>query len=164
MQHSHSKALLGTIIEITVISDDPETPRRIDHIFDYFWSIEQEFSRFRPDSALSLLNRDKIRKVSSRFITLMKLSRQKHEETGGLFNPLVQVAKLGYSHSFDQANFEQIQGVVDTDFSKALIGTDIISIGENQSLDFGGIAKGYAVDMAAALLLAFGYDDFFVNA
>lgn len=107
MQYSHSKALLGTLIEITVISSDPDTLARIDHVFDYFWSIEQEFSRFRSDSALSLLNRDKIRKVSSRFITIMKLCKQKYEETGGLFNPLVQVARLGYSHSFDQGNFEQ---------------------------------------------------------
>ena len=40
----------------------------------------------------------------------------------------------------------------------------MVSIGEHQYLDLGGIAKGYAVDMAAAILLAFGYDNFFVNA
>lgn len=164
MQYSKTKPLLGTLVEITVISDDAATPERIEHVLDYFWSIEQEFSRFRADSALSRLNRDKIAKVSSRFITLMRLSKQKYEETDGLFNPLVQVAKLGYSHSFDENRFEQENGPVDIDFSRVLIGTDMVSIGEHQSLDFGGIAKGYAVDMAAALLLAFGYDDFFVNA
>jgi thiamine biosynthesis lipoprotein len=31
-------------------------------------------------------------------------------------------------------------------------------------LDFGGIAKGWAVDKAASLIRLFGYDDFFVNA
>lgn len=164
MQHSKTRKLLGTLIEITIISDDTTAPDRIEYVFDYFWSIEQEFSRFRPDSSLSRLNRDKIAQVSSRFITLMKLCKQRYEETDGLFNPLVQVARLGYSHSFDDGNFEQIKSIADTDFSKVLIGTDRISIGEHQSLDFGGIAKGYAVDMAAAILLAFGYDNFFVNA
>lgn len=71
----------------------------------------------------------------------MKLCQQKHSETEGLFNPLVHLANLGYSHSFDKLRFEQIKDVTDMDFSKVLIGTDIVSIGENQSLDFGGIAK-----------------------
>lgn len=94
----------------------------------------------------------------------MRLSRQKYEETDGLFNPLVQVSSLGYSRSFEEGHFERTGSLVDTDFSRVLIGTDAVSLGENQMLDFGGIAKGYAVDMASAILLAFGYDDFFVNA
>ena len=94
----------------------------------------------------------------------MKLCKQKYEETKGLFNPLVQVSRIGYSHSFDEGNFEKTDGEIDTDFSKVFIGTDTVSLDENQNLDFGGIAKGYAVDMASAILLAFGYDNFFVNA
>ncbi len=111
-----------------VISTDPKTPEKIEHVFDYFLSIEEEFSRFRPDSALSILNREKIGKVSSRFITLMKLCKQRYTETNGLFNPLVQVAKLGYSHSFDEGKFEPTNGEIDIDFSKVLIGTDMVSI------------------------------------
>ena len=91
MQFSKIKPLLGTLVEISIISEDPRTPERIEYIFDYFWSIETEFSRFRHDSALSTLNRDKIGKVSSRFITLMNLCKLRHEETDGLFNPLVQL-------------------------------------------------------------------------
>jgi thiamine biosynthesis lipoprotein ApbE len=92
MQYSKTQALLGTLIEITIISENPKTPERIDYVFDYFSSIEEEFSRFLPHSALSILNREKIQKVSSRFITLMKLCRQRYQETNGLFNPLVQVS------------------------------------------------------------------------
>lgn len=92
MQFSKTQSLLGTLVEITVISEDPKTPERIEHVLDYFSSIEEEFSRFRPDSTLSILNREKILKVSSRFITLMQLCKKKYEETNGLFNPLVQVS------------------------------------------------------------------------
>lgn len=141
MQFSKTKPLLGTLVEITVVSEDPKTPDRIDSVFDYFSSIESEFSRFRPDSALSILNHEKIQKVSSRFITLMRLCKQKYEETNGLFNPLVQVARLGYSHSFEEGNFKQTGSIADIDFQKVLIGTDTVALGENQTLDFGGIAK-----------------------
>jgi thiamine biosynthesis lipoprotein len=164
MHFSNAKSLLGTVVEITIVSNDVRTPERMDYVFDYFASIEQEFSRFQPDSALSILNRDKISKVSSRFIALMKLCEQKYRSTLGLFNPLVRVAGLGYSHSFDEGKFERSREAIDTDFKKILIGTDRISLGEYQSLDFWGIAKWYAVDMASAMLLAFGYDNFFVNA
>lgn len=92
MQFSKTKPLLGTLIEISIISEDTKTAERIEYIFDYFSSIEEEFSRFLPHSSLSILNREKIGKVSSRFITLMKLCKQKYDETNGLFNPLVQVA------------------------------------------------------------------------
>ena len=121
MLFSKAKALLGTIVEITVISDDPSTLERIECVLDYFWSIEVEFSRFRSDSALSVLNREKIQKVSSRFVTLMRLSQQKHSETKGHFNPLVQVARLGYSQSFDTGTFEQTDTPIDIDFTKVLV-------------------------------------------
>lgn len=40
----------------------------------------------------------------------------------------------------------------------------MITLQPRQSLDFGGIAKGWAVDGTASLLRSFGYSDFFVNA
>lgn len=106
MRHSETRKLLGTAIEITIISDEPKTAERIGYIFDYFYSIEQEFSRFLPDSSLSLLNTHKKMSVSKRFLELMEVSRKMYQKTNGFFNPLVSVAKLGYSHSFEQGDFE----------------------------------------------------------
>ncbi len=164
MLYTNTRRLLWTLVSVAIVSDDIKTPERIEFIFDYFWSIECEFSRFRIDSSLSILNREKFLRVSSRFISIMKLCQQKYDQTDGLFNPLVQVARLGYSYSFDESRFEPTKNAVDVDFSKVLVGSGIISLQPNQNLDFGGIAKWYAVDMASAMLLAFGYDNFFVNA
>ena len=164
MRYSETRKLLGTSIEVTVISEDPKTPERIGQVFDYFSSVEQEFSRFLPDSGLSLLNKYKKMSVSSRFLELMSVSKDMYQRTNGLFNPLVSVAKLGYSHSFDQGNFEPTEWTVDTDFGTIQIEGNIIILRPGQSLDFGGIAKGWAVDKAASILRLYGYDDFFVNA
>jgi len=40
----------------------------------------------------------------------------------------------------------------------------MITLQPGQSLDFGGIAKGWSVDKASSLLRLFGYDNFFINA
>lgn len=164
MQYSETRKLLGTSIEITVMSEDTKTPERIAYVFDYFYSIEQEFSRFLPDSSLSLLNTHKKVSVSKRFLELMDISKQMNKRTNGFFNPLVSVAKLGYTHSFEEGNFETSKEIVNTDFDAIQITGDVITLQSGQSLDFGGIAKGWAVDKATSLLRLFGYDDFFVNA
>ncbi|EKD29315.1 MAG: hypothetical protein ACD_78C00445G0002 [uncultured bacterium (gcode 4)] len=164
MRYSDTRKLLGTSIEITVISEDAKTPDRIAYVFDYFFSIEQEFSWFLPESSLSLLNTHKKASVSNRFIELMSASKNMYKRTNGFFNPLVSVAQLGYSHSFEKGDFEQTRWVIDTDFDKVQIEGNIITLQPGQSLDFGGIAKGWAVDKASSLLRLFGYDDFFVNA
>ncbi len=74
MLYTDSQFLLGTHIDITIISSDPKTPEKIAILFDYFRGFESEFSRFLPDSPLSQLNRKKTLQVSSRFIDLIQLS------------------------------------------------------------------------------------------
>ncbi|MDD2916654.1 MAG: FAD:protein FMN transferase [Candidatus Gracilibacteria bacterium] len=164
MQYTETRKLLGTSIEVRVVSEDPKTPERIGYVFDYFSSVEQEFSRFLPDSDLSLLNRHKKMSVSKRFLELMYLSKKMYAETDGFFNPLVSVAKLGYRNSFEQGKFEAAEGVVNTDFDAVRITDDVITLEPGQALDFGGIGKGWAVDKGSELLRLFGYDNFFINA
>lgn len=164
MRYSETRKLLGTSIEVTIISDDGKTPDRIGYVFDYFSSIEREFSRFLPESDLSLLNKCKRMSVSKRFLELMDISGKMYEKTEGFFNPLVSVAKLGYSHSFESGMFEEEDGTINTDFSRIGIRDGMIFLQPGQSLDFGGIAKGWAVDKGSVLLRLFGYNDFFINA
>ncbi len=74
MLYTDSQFLLGTHIDITIVSSDPKTPEKIAILFDYFRGFEAEFSRFLPDSSLSQLNQKKTLQVSSRFIDLVQLS------------------------------------------------------------------------------------------
>ena len=106
MRFSHSERLMGTTVEVAVESDDPSTISRIAYVFDYFRGLETEFSRFREDSALSRLNREGRLSASSRFLRLFNLSQEAYKQTNGLFNPLVDVAALGYSKSFELGIFE----------------------------------------------------------
>lgn len=155
---------MGTTVEVAVESEDPSTISRIAYVFDYFRSMEAEFSRFKEDSVLSQLNKAGQLAVSSRFLRLFALSKEAYEKTGGIFNPLVDVSAIGYSKSFDSGEFVQNDRHLATDFSSVYSTGGEIVLGRGRALDFGGIAKGYAVDNAALILLTFGYDHFFVNA
>lgn len=164
MLYTDSQFLLGTHIDITIISSDPKTPEKIAILFDYFRGFESEFSRFLPDSPLSQLNRKKTLQVSSRFIDLIQLSLWYHKSTDGFFNPLVQVSHLWYSHSFESGIFTEKNTPINTDMSQIQVVGNTVSIGQDQELDFGGIGKWYAVDKAGEILRLFGYEDFFINA
>lgn len=164
MRYTQIEHILGTSIEITVLSQDPKSPEHISEAFSYFRSIDREFSRFREDSDLSQLNTRKHLSVSDRFLDLLNISIRMHHETDGLFNPLVNVAKIGYSHSFETGVFEQKDAQEDLDITHIHIHGHEVTLGENQTLDFGGIGKGYAVDGAAEVLESFGHEHFLVNA
>lgn len=164
MLYTDSRFLLGTHIDISIVSSDQKTPEKIAILFDYFRDFESEFSRFLPDSSLSQLNQRKTLQVSPRFLDLIQLSLWYHKSTSGFFNPLVQVAHLWYSHSFESGIFTTTDTPIDMDMSRIKVVWNTISIGENQELDFGGIGKWYAVDKAGEILRLFGYENFFINA
>ncbi len=87
-----------------------------------------------------------------------------HHETNGLFNPLVNVVKIGYSQSFEKGIFEPKEIQEDLDIEKINIDGNTVSMGQNQTLDFGGIGKGFAVDGAAEVLTKLGHKNFLINA
>lgn len=77
---TRSAHIMGTEISITIRSDrNPEND--IESGLDIFRSFEREFSRFRPDSSLSILNESKSIIPSSRFLKIMNLATRIHEET-----------------------------------------------------------------------------------
>lgn len=164
MEHKANRKMLGTDIEISVISDDWHIDRRINGIYDFFSSFEQEFSRFLPHSSLSILNEYKTLEVSDRFIDLLKKSIDLNLRTDWFFNPLTDISKIWYSSDFESNEFKKIERESNNDIRKIMIEWKKVTLEANQRLDFGWIWKWYAVDNAAKFLKMFGYDDFFINA
>lgn len=146
---------MGTEVAISIVTElESEATAIASHTFAEIAEAEAIFSRFQPESELSQLNRLKILTVSSIFIDVLKKAIDLHTMTNQAFNPLVQVARLGY-----QANFEQIK-VQDQIADKSPYNLDVslislnetsrtVSLAEDQELDFGGILKGYLADKLA---------------
>ena len=109
---------------------------------------ENRFSRFLPDSELSRLNVEKDVVISDIFMKVALASRRLFQLTKGVFNPLVQIERLGYDKSFDELNSVKevkTNEKYDIDFASTIIDEkeSKIILSAGQKLDFGGFLKGY---------------------
>jgi thiamine biosynthesis lipoprotein len=120
--------------------------------------LEGMLSRFRPDSALSLLNRHGSVVAPRELAELVRLALALREETEGLFDPTLHDALVaaGYDRTFDEiaalggdSPSSTPPGGGDIAFDPV---TGVMRLEPGASLDLGGIAKGYAAERAADLL------------
>jgi thiamine biosynthesis lipoprotein len=132
-----------------------------------FENAERAYSRFRPDSELSALNRTcGPTTVSPELFDVLRRARDYSRLTGGAFDPAVGGAliALGYDRSF-------APGVLDRSACgvtpRAASVVDLVLDDTTRSvcrpaavqLDLGGQVKGRTADLAAALLPVAGYVD-----
>ncbi len=120
-------------------------------------SYEQTFSRFLPQSELSILNLTKQIAPSERFLRIIARARDLYHETDHLCNPLVQIARYGYTASFE--SIKGSQRTCDTtppncDFDTVDITPSHITLHEDQRLDFAAFLKGAVAQRIAHELFA----------
>jgi thiamine biosynthesis lipoprotein len=132
---------------------------------DRLADLEARWSRFRPDSEISALNRAAGRPVavSPETLTLLALAVLGWQATAGRFDPTVLAAleAAGYDRSFDQLP----TGRPGADGARpapgpapGLAGLRIdpeagtVTLRAGTRLDLGGIAKGYAADLLCTQL------------
>src|SRR5579875_1194518 len=142
---------------------------------DLFTTWEGVLSRFRDDSELSVLNHHAGRamKVSDLLWRVLITALDAARATGGLYDPALgrQMIRIGYDRSFNEIT----DGVVPEANIFPLPGggwqrvqlddaTHMVCLPGGIALDFGGIAKGMAVDAAIALLAERGISPVLLNA
>jgi thiamine biosynthesis lipoprotein len=132
-----------------------------------FAEEDQRFSRFRPDSELSRVNDaagDWVA-VSEPFLEVTRRALQAARETDGLFDPTVLPAlkAAGYDRDYDEMKADpeleemrrDVRYLLAADESSCgrwrdvEVENDRVRLPEGAELDFGGIAKGWTVDVAA---------------
>jgi thiamine biosynthesis lipoprotein len=132
-----------------------------------FHDVEARFSRFSPDSELSAFNaRDtECTAVSVQMLQLVDLALFFHRRTGGLFDPAILplLEAAGYDRSFERVDRDGAAAprwLPGQQMSIAQVVLDrkhrTITAPAGMRIDFGGIGKGYAVDVAAEKLRATG--------
>lgn len=135
---------LGSLFVITFFrEDDRGLDAFVQSTFKRVSDFEKEFSRFLPDSSLSVLNRLGSLEVSNEFLNVLKVSGECFERSCGYFNPLFNVSLLGYSHDFESGRFipERRDCVSRTDFENVRIEGREVVLSEGMKLDFGAIGK-----------------------
>ncbi len=167
-----ARRLMGTDVAVTVPTSAADAAEAV---FDLFGQWDATLSRFRADSELAYLNAHAggpAVRVSQLLYDVTARSLEAAAATGGLYDPTVLRAleAAGYDRSFELVPL----GAGGAGTARALLRgwrqVDIDPAGRSVrlpagvGLDFGGIAKGMAVDAAIALLAAMGVERALVDA
>lgn len=118
--------------------------------------IEQKFSRFIKDNPLWKINHaaGKASPIDAETASLLQFARQCHQLSDGRFDisagPLMKLWRFDGGELPEAADIERARVLVD--FSKVSFNEHQLQFPAGMSLDFGGIAKEYAVDRVAHLL------------
>ena len=165
---------MGTTI--TVFTPDAQIAKGIDIVKALFDEWEQTLSRFQPESELSRLNQraGELVVVSDLLLTVLTHALQAAQATQGIYDPtlLNQLLHVGYDRSFDILP-SSLPANVNASIGQAGGGWQHIQVNRQKRtvllpagirLDFGGIAKGMAVEAALENLHYNGIDIALVNA
>jgi thiamine biosynthesis lipoprotein len=131
-----------------------------------FEDWEQTFSRFRPESELCRVNDCAGRPVvvSPKFFSVLETALEAARATDGIYDPtlLRQLVGAGYDRSFDKLPANQPATPYRPSSGGAWRWIEIdrrrrsVTLPSGAGLDFGGIAKGMAVDAALERVAALG--------
>ncbi|WP_206811604.1 FAD:protein FMN transferase [Paradesulfitobacterium ferrireducens] len=96
---------MNTTVEIAFWGQKEQVPSIERRAHDWFEQVEMSFSRFRPQSELSRLNRFPGRRstVSAPMLEILLLAEKYHQLTQGIFDPLIGKAlqDSGYNESYE---------------------------------------------------------------
>ncbi len=153
---------LGTDVELLV---DAEPSDRVRSILADARSetarVETIMSRFRPDSELNRLNRERrLERPSPELATVVMLALEARLATDGRFTPFVHdaVESAGYDRTFAQIAHDgpPSPAGIAVPPTTVISDADGLRLDGEGHLDLGGIAKGYIVELVAEVLAAAG--------
>ncbi|MEO5558301.1 MAG: FAD:protein FMN transferase [Dokdonella sp.] len=162
-----SRPWLGTFVDIRVegLADDVAIPA-IEAAFAEVAAVHRLMSFHETSSDLSRLHRDAVRKpvtVDARTYEVLQAALRFAVESQGCFDPTIAARLVEWKRlprPLDAASADPLANWRDIE----LLGDARVRFKRALWLDLGGIAKGYAVDRALALLQATGASTACVNA
>lgn len=171
--HTFSTIHMDTVVEVTLVDADTTRARTLaDEVFAIFAQVEAEMSRYQRSSAVSTLN-DRAGQaawtpISPGLEAVLRESLRIAELSNGAFDPTL--AEVNRLWAFDEGGrlpepAALAAAVSHADWRRLQVDSGRARLtGAGCGLDLGGIAKGYAVDSGADLLVSRGVTGAIVNA
>ncbi len=171
--YQRTATAMGTEISVELWAEGPDTAARaMDAVVEEMHRVEQKFSPYLPDSELSRVNREAAQSavpVSLEFIGLLQQAQKVSKLSHGAFD--VSYAAAGKLYDFragikpgDHQLSEQLPNINYQHITIAAAEQRVSFSQAGVSIDFGGIAKGHAVDRCIALLEKKGIKNAMVSA
>jgi thiamine biosynthesis lipoprotein len=168
------KYIMGTVFEIAAYDQSPEhAADAIEKAFNEIVRLDDLLSDYKPDSALSKLNRTAHfhdAEVPADLYRVIEQAVKFSRLSGGKFDisvaPLVNLwkAALRGESTPSQEKEDQVRSCVGYQKIQLIPTNRIAFQSPCLQLDLGGIGKGYAVDRAADVLRSLGIHDALINA
>jgi len=170
--HREEFRAMGTTISLLIPESQAEVGVQI--VRALFTEWEDTLSRFLPESELSYLNQRAGQSVavSDLLYTVLTTALTAAQATGGVYDPamLDQLVRAGYDRTFDDLPAVRVSPLLPGEPGGGWRGIRVDTIRRRVTLpvgiklDFGGIAKGMAVDAALEKLYQSGIHSALVNA
>ncbi|HEX6231002.1 MAG TPA: FAD:protein FMN transferase [Actinomycetota bacterium] len=172
MLDRHAFRAMGTDVRVIAPAGHPRSGEATVAVHRIFEREDRRFSRFRPDSELSGVNRSAggWTPVSDGFARLVAFALRAAADTDGRFDPSVlpAVVAAGYDRDFD----EVLAGARDAlrpaepcgRWREIELEGRRLRMPAGVGLDLGGVAKGWTVDLAARAAVERGVPWVVVNA
>ena len=158
---------LGTTYSIIAYGNkDLELEQSLSELFD---RLNQSMSTYHPQSDISRINRGERVQVDSLFRFMFEKSAQINRLTSGYFDPTVGILVDAWgfgAESLNAFNAVQVDSLLEfVGFSKlSLTDTnELVKAYPGIRIDFNAIAKGYALDLIADLLIAKNSSNFLIE-
>ena len=170
--------VFGTIVEIKLWGASPkEAGHAFAEIQQMFQAMHRDWHAWEPGRLVDInkaFSEGKSATADADIVEMVRRSQPLEASTGGRFNPAIGgLIRLWGFHTSDYPiegpppSQTQISEILDQHPSSRDIhinGLELSSDNPAVQLDFGGIAKGYAVDLTIARLRAMGINNAIVNA
>ncbi|MGB5488352.1 MAG: FAD:protein FMN transferase [Lysobacterales bacterium] len=170
--------VFGTIVEIKLWGASPqEAGRAFAEIQQMFQAMHRDWHAWEPGRLVDInkaFSEGRSATADHDIVEMIRRSQVIEATTGGRFNPAIGgLVRLWGFHTSDYPiegpppSQSQIREILDLHPSSTDIhinGLELSTYNPAVQLDFGGIAKGYAVDLTIARLRALGINNAIVNA
>ena len=148
---------MATPCEVRIETDDAALAKRVFAAVETETRrIEQKFSRYRPDSVISAINAaaGRATEVDTETAMLLDFAEQCHGLSNGLFDITSGALRRiwhfdGSDHLPDKAEIAAVLPLIG--WHQLRWQRPVITLKHGMEIDFGGLAKEYAVDRAVAL-------------
>ena len=163
---ARARPLLGTVVSIqanTHSGDEARVTHALSEALSVMARISRVMSAHHSDSDLGRLSRatsNDVLTLDAETVHVIRTAKYWTKLSCGAFNPSVAAQKLSRCKLRPGIHSDAIGSLDDIEVCSA---TDV-RLAHPVHLDFGGIAKGYAVDRAIEVLISHGVRDALVNA